>query len=49
MSATTWNVDAIIENVWRLDQLADISGLMNAGWPGRDTVSASARASYQQQ
>jgi 2-methylcitrate dehydratase PrpD len=30
LSGTAWNADAIIENVWRLDELADVSGLMNS-------------------
>jgi 2-methylcitrate dehydratase PrpD len=30
LGGTGWNADAIIENVWHLDVLADVSGLMNA-------------------
>jgi 2-methylcitrate dehydratase PrpD len=30
LGGTAWNADAIIEDVWRLDALADVSGLMNA-------------------
>jgi 2-methylcitrate dehydratase PrpD len=30
LSGTGWNVDAIIEDVWHLDALADVSSLMNA-------------------
>jgi 2-methylcitrate dehydratase PrpD len=30
LGGTAWNADAIIEDVWRLDTLADVSCLMNA-------------------
>jgi 2-methylcitrate dehydratase PrpD len=30
LSRTAWNADAIIEGVWRLDALADLSSLMNS-------------------
>jgi hypothetical protein len=30
LSGTAWDLDAIIEDVWRLDTLADVSSLMNA-------------------
>jgi 2-methylcitrate dehydratase PrpD len=30
LGGTRWNVDAIIEDVWHLDVLADVSSLMNA-------------------
>jgi 2-methylcitrate dehydratase PrpD len=29
LGGATWNADAIIEDVWRLDELADVSRLMN--------------------
>src|SRR5216684_2764276 len=29
-SETAWNVNIIIENVWRLDALANVSGLMSS-------------------
>ena len=30
LGETVWNADAVIEDVWRLDALADVSSLMNA-------------------
>jgi hypothetical protein len=30
LGGTAWNADAVIEDVWRLDALADVSSLMNA-------------------
>jgi 2-methylcitrate dehydratase PrpD len=30
LGGTAWNADTIIEDVWRLDALADVSGLMHA-------------------
>jgi 2-methylcitrate dehydratase PrpD len=30
LGGATWNADAIIEDVWRLDALADVSSLMNS-------------------
>jgi 2-methylcitrate dehydratase PrpD len=30
LGGTAWNPDAVIEDVWRLDALADVSSLMNA-------------------
>src|ERR1700712_4853221 len=30
LGGTAWNADAIIEDVWHLDALADLSGLMNS-------------------
>jgi hypothetical protein len=30
LGGTGWNADAVIEDVWRLDALADVSSLVNA-------------------
>jgi hypothetical protein len=30
LGGTAWNADTVIEDVWRLDALADVSRLMNA-------------------
>jgi hypothetical protein len=30
LGGTAWNADTVIEDVWRLDALADVSSLMNA-------------------
>jgi 2-methylcitrate dehydratase PrpD len=30
LGGTTWNADAIIEDVWRLDALADVTSLMTS-------------------
>jgi len=30
LGGTAWNADAVIDDVWRLDALADVSSLMNA-------------------
>jgi 2-methylcitrate dehydratase PrpD len=44
LGGAEWDVDAIIENVWRLEALADVSGLMGAhGGPALARSSASAR------
>ena len=30
LGGTNWDIDRIIDDVWRLDTLADVSSLMNA-------------------
>jgi hypothetical protein len=30
MGGTDWNIDRVIDDVWRLDTLTDVSGLMRA-------------------
>jgi 2-methylcitrate dehydratase PrpD len=48
LGGATWNADAIIEDVWRLDELADVSRLMNEhagfGPAAKKTASAPAPA-----
>jgi 2-methylcitrate dehydratase PrpD len=46
MSATTWNVDSIMKNIWRLDELADISSLMNTAMPAREIGPGPARMAH---
>ncbi|HWL18447.1 MAG TPA: MmgE/PrpD family protein [Bradyrhizobium sp.] len=50
LGGTTWNADTIIEDVWRLDELADVSRLMNEhagfGPVSKETVSAPARTAH---
>jgi hypothetical protein len=42
LGGTGWNVDAIIDDVWHLDALADVSSLMNSH-PGPAAAVTTAR------
>src|SRR5712664_1569151 len=44
LGGTAWNADAVIEDVWRLDALADVSSLMNAHNGAGEAVSAPVRS-----